>query len=268
MLGWIRPTERRADFRHTILGEMIGEEFVQDERLTNGLLRECLLSICFPNPATENVGITNHRPMSWLLRLAASLDGVITRHEMIVGLLAVEDDLLDGAFEDAVDRVKRARGHRHSLKDLVKAEAKRFSIKVVTLENYTRFPVGVLKSSDIGWASSDRLSGLYEGPTEALVLSPLGLDTARRLAVARDVREGELSDFTLEQRAAFSNYGYYAMMVRSGVDPATINEQLVTSRTGAYAILDRLAIPDDVDALLYSPFQQAPQDVLNEASAE
>jgi hypothetical protein len=103
MLGWLRPADRRLAFRTTILGDLVASDFVSRPDLVDALLRECLLGITFPNPATDNVGVSNHRPFRWLLLLAAKLDGVISRHEMILGVLAVTDDLKPGCFEAAVN---------------------------------------------------------------------------------------------------------------------------------------------------------------------
>jgi hypothetical protein len=265
MLGWIRPGSQRLAFTSTLLGDLIAEDFADRSDLTNGLLRECLLAITFPNPATDNVGIVNHRPFRWLLLLIAELDGVITRHEMIVGLLAVTDDLQPDVFPAAVERVRRARGHRDDILKAVQAEADRSRIQVVTLENYTRFPVGVFKSPDIGWGTSQRVRNLYERPTEALVLTTLGRTTAEGLRAAVDVREAELQAYPIEERAAFANYSYYAMLLRAGLDYSEIGGDLMSAERGCQRIMAALHLSDDPSALLYSPIQQAPDTVLAKA---
>lgn len=265
MLGWLRPVDRRLAFQTTLLGDLIAEDFKSRPDLTIGLLRECLLAITFPNPATHNVGITNSRPLRWLLLLAAELDGVITRHEMIIGLLAVTDDLKPGAFEAAVERVRRVRGSRAALMEAVCNEAARSQITVVTLENYTRFPVGVLKSSDLAWGTSKRVDDLYERPSEALLLTPLGRARAEQLKIAADIREVALEGYSLDARAAFANYGYYCMLLRSGLDYSDIADDLALARAGCSAVLSGFGISDDPFGLLYSPIQQADNAVLAKA---
>jgi hypothetical protein len=268
MLGWLRPGNQRLEFRSTLLGDQIAEEFASRNDLTNGLLRECLLGITFPNPATNNVGVANQRPFRWLLLLTAELGGVITRHEMIIGLLAVADDLRPREFEAAVERVRRARRQRSDILEAVRQQAKQSSIQVVTLENYTRFPVGVLKSSNVGWATSQRMPDLYERPTEALVLTTLGRATAEALRTSVDVREASLEKYSMADRAAFANYGYYAMLLRSGVDYAQIGDALTAAERGCRSIMEGLDISNDPSALLYSPIQQAPDAVLAEAQEQ
>ena len=110
MLGWIRPSNRRLEFTTTILGAQVADDFAGRPDLVFGLLRQCLLAVCFPNPVTENIGVTNQRPFTWLLRLTAALGGTITRHEMILGLLAVVDDRRPDAFPKALSTIRSLRG--------------------------------------------------------------------------------------------------------------------------------------------------------------
>ena len=261
MLGWIRPGVRRLAFRTTTLGEMVAEDLIHHPDLMSGVFRQSLLGITFPNPNTENVGVANHRPFRWLLLVSAELDGVITRHEMILSLLATVDDRETGSFDRAVERVRRARGSRKNLMTAVTRTAAEMGIQVNTLENYTRFPVGVLKSTSIGWATPERVTGLYERPVEALRLSPLGLATSESLRAAVDIREADLQAFSLTERAWFANYAHCAMLISAGVDDPAINEDLSRAARKAEAVLKGLRVAGP-GTFLYSPFQQAPNDVL------
>ena len=267
MLGWLRPTDQRLDFTATLFGDLIGEDLVGRDDLTSGLLRECLIGITFPNSSTNNVGVKNQRPFRWLLLLAAELDGVITRHEMIIGLLSVTDDLKSGEFQNAVDRVRRVRGTRSKLIAAIENQARISKIQMVTLENYTRFPVGVLKSLNIGWAVSERRIGIYERPTEALVLTPEGLRTAQLIRDAKDIREEDIADYALNERASFASYAYYSMLLRSGLTPNEVNDDLLTARLGCVQLLADLEISNDPHTFIYSPIQQANDEVLRKAQA-
>jgi len=265
MLGWLRPGERRLNFTTTILGAQIADDFSNRTDLLFGLLRQCLISVCFPNPATENVGVVSQRPFSWLLRLAAALGGVITRHEMILGLLAIEDDQANNAFPSAVATIKNVRGgNRDALDEAVLAYAGLANVQVNTLENYTRLPVGVLKSGDVGWASAGRVEGLYSKPTEALTLSALGLADAAWASGAVDVREKQLDTFSMDERAHFANYAHYAMLVRSGLEYSAVEKDLSKAAHGCRSTLNQLGV-DSPDQLLYSPLQQAEDRVLARA---
>ncbi len=132
--------------------------------------------------------MVNSRPFRWLILLAAELGGVITRHEMILGLLTVTDDQQGGAFESAVDSVVRVRGSQDRLDAALASAARDAQIQLNTLENYTRFPVGVLASDKVGWGVSESVEGLYETRTRAVTLTALGRATAEWLLGAIDMR--------------------------------------------------------------------------------
>jgi hypothetical protein len=261
MLGWLRPAGLRSTFNTTLLGDLIAEDWAAQPDLVAGLLRECLLAVTFPNPATDNVGVVSLRPFRWLMLLAGELDGVITRHGMILGLLLVTDDQQPGEFEAALERVSAVRGSLVRLAASIRRAATGIGIQVNTLENYTRFPVGVLSSPMLGWGSSERVSGIYERPARAIVLTPRGRSTAERMRASVDVRESALEAYPIEERAQFAVYGYYAMLIRSGLDPTRVASDLDAAEIGARRILQDLGVGTP-DALLYSPIQQAGSDVL------
>lgn len=261
----MRPGRRRLEFSTTILGALIAEDFAARQDLVYGLLRQCLLSVVFPNPCTDNIGVSNHRPFRWLLLLGAELDGAITRHEMILGMLSVVNDLESGALEKAVERVRSVRGGSRTVMDSAVADyAAGAGLQITTLENYTRLPVGVLKSPQLGWGHSERIKGLYEKPIDALVLSALGGADAQWLLGSTDVREAELEGFSLDTRAQFANWAYYAMLVRSGLDPSEVESDLRRAAGGCQEILRFFKIETPGD-LLYSPIQQASDEVLARA---
>jgi hypothetical protein len=267
MLGWLRPTGKRLEFSTTVLGDQIAEDFVGRNDLIYGLLRQCLLAVTFPNPATDNVGVANHRPFAWLLRLAAAVGGSITRREMILGLLAVVDDLEDRAFEQAVARILNVRGGtRDALDAAVAAYAATANVQGNTLENYTRLPVGVLKSTHINWARSGRTEGLYHRPIEAVTLTALGHGDALWAAGAVDVRESELGAFGLDERAHFANYAHYAMLLRSGLQLAAVEDELRQAAGGCRRLLRSIGVTGPGE-LLYSPVQQADDAMLARAAS-
>lgn len=267
MLGWLRPTERRLQFRTTVLGAQIAEDFRDRPDLVYGLLRQCLLGVCFPNPSTENIGVVSQRPFAWLLRLMAALGGTITRHEMIIGLLAVDNDLNSNAFTKAVAAIKSLRGGgRDVLNDAVFSFANSANLEVNTLENYTRLPVGVLSSNDIGWAISCRVDGLYDEPVRALSLSALGESDASWVENAVDLRETQLDHFPLDERAHLANYAHYALLVRSGLEVSRVQEALDRASYGCRSILNSLGITSP-HQLLYSPVQQTNDLVLARAES-
>jgi hypothetical protein len=267
MLGWLRPVGgKKLVFRTTILGGQLVEEFAASRSLTYGLFRESLLGICFPNPATNNLGVANQRPIGWLLRLMALLDGSITRHEMIIGVLAFTDDQIPNAMNTAAARINRVRGKKVALMAAVEQEARQSQVSVITLENYTRFPVGVMKSPGIGWGRKELVTGLYERPVEALVLTPAGSEAGMWVGGAADVRETALETYPLDERAAFATRSFYGMLLRAGLPRRYVDTALIAAETGSAKIVRELALPG-AERVLYSPVQQAPDPVLELAQA-
>jgi hypothetical protein len=107
-------------------------------------------------------------------------------------------------------------------------------------------------------------SGIYDKPVDSRQLTVLGHAAAEWLNAARDVREADLESFSLDERAHFANYSYYAMLLRSGVDPGEVRDYLNEAATGCRAVLEALEIADP-NELLYSPFQQASDEVIARA---
>ena len=263
-LGWLRPAGKRLEFQTTFLGDDIASLKETDPDL-KGVLEDNLFGIVFPNPNTHNKGIVNNRPFRLLLPLMHErLDDVITRHEMILGLLAVTDDRQPGAFDDAADRILAVRGgDRQDLLDAVDTYASQEGVTRTTLENYTRFPVGVLKSPRLGWADTGRERGLYSKPCEALRLTDDGCAAAQRVSSMLDVRSADLAAAPISEQAAFANATYYQMLLRNGW-PEKETRPLFDASWQACGSLQTLLGEADY---LYSPFQQASDEVLMQAGA-
>lgn len=264
MLGWLRPApDSRLTFVTTLLG-MAVMDAAHDAQLRAGLIRESLLAIVFPNTTTENLGVVSQRPFSWLLQLAAALDGVITRHEMILGLLAQVDDRLGGGIGDTADRIRALRDGPISQ---LRAEAATFAaqerVQLNTLENYTRFPVGVLASSSVGWGVAESIPQLYKGrrPVAAIRLTEAGTTAAARVQGMTDVRVNQLQSLTPAERACFASATYYALLQRAGFTGADITQELARHSAAAANGLRAVGSTSPID-ILFSPFVQESDEVL------
>jgi hypothetical protein len=138
-LGWLRIGERRQDLSTTFLGDAVAD-LADFPDVVNGLVRQSMLALTFPNPATDNVGVVRHRPFRWLLLLTAELGGEITRDEMILGLLRVTDDRAPGALDEAVARIREVRGGDRSVLD--SAVAKYAAAEALQVNRRFGFPRG------------------------------------------------------------------------------------------------------------------------------
>jgi hypothetical protein len=265
-LGWLRPSPRsRLLFTTTLLGDAIADDLWDQPELRNGLLRECLLSVVFPNPLTANLGVANQRPFRWFLLLAQALGGQLSRDEMILAGLAVVDDRARFAFEDAVGLIGNLRGGSSDrLNSALVAYAEEMGVQPNTLKNYTRLPLGVLSDPLVDWGEKTSARDLYDEPVDIRRLSQRGRASAEWLSRAVDVREVDLDHYALDERAQFANYAFYSMLIRSGIEVGEVREHLDPAAAGCQAILDDLAIAGPGD-FLYSPVQQASDEVIARA---
>lgn len=268
MFGWIRPTtESRLTFRTTLLGETVAFDAKNDRARLSALIQQSVTTIVFPNTTTENLGVISQRPFSWLLRLAAQLDRVITRHEIIIGLLAKTDDTQEHGIQATVEEIRRLRkGPFQGLLDRVDSFAARENVQRNTLENYTRFPVGVMCSPLIGWGTPGKVTGLYSDgkQREAVRLSDKGLSRAEEIAQMIDVRLFSIEQFSLDERAAFASLTYYQLLNRAGFKEAGVLEGLREYERLASPIMRHVGA-NSPGLILFSPFIQETDEVITRA---
>ena len=269
MFGWLRPFQsRRLTFYVTVLGEAVAADGMNDNR-TRHLLEESLLSVVFPNPNTDNLGVLATRPFRWMMLLASELDGIISRNELIFGLIAVTDDQQPGAFEAVVRGIRDFRGNHSKIRLVMNQVADRFGIQLNTLANYTRLPVAVLKDPFLAWGTKSRLRMPNGEIHEYVTLSETGQRVAADLRKRVDIRDFDLqrANASLEQRAAFAELTHIAMMQRAGFDVTTFAQLEQRATDSAAPLINALGTPNATD-VLYSPFQQAADDVIEYAIKE
>ena len=266
MLGWLHPVRRQLTFRISVLGEYIARAPEPFDDRYKELLRELLIAITFPNPNTANIGVINARPMYRLLQITDLTGGYICRDELIVALLTLSDDLAPRAIDVAVATIFELRGDRTKLKAAVEQVATDAGVQVNTLQNYTRFPLGVLKSPVTGWADSVRLTEPYGKSMVFYKLTDFGRMYAGRVASMRDIRWQQLEAFDDENVAHFLNGCFYGMLERSGFDVGEVAELIDVSHRGCEPVLNELGL-DSVASVLFSPVQEAPHAMLNLAAS-
>jgi hypothetical protein len=271
MLGWIRPlVEHRLKFRTTLLGETVAFDTAGDPEYLRGLVQESLLAVVFPNEVIQNIGVASQRPFCWLLKLANALDGVITRHEIVIGLLAVVDDRQPQQFENVVERIRDLR--RGRLSGLIVAAnefAATQNVQPNTLMNYTRLPVGVLTSELVNWGERVRVRSLYADsrPVPAITLRPSGKSTAASVDARRDIRIADVAKLSLDERTAFAEFSFYATLERAGLPGQDIEATLTESAKSATTALQKLDISWPEMDFLFNPFTQEDETVLTLAQS-
>ena len=91
MLGWYKPGTQRTNFRFTEFGEYISEA---SDNLGDNIFEFCATHIASPSPLVEVKGGNVLRPFAILLRLANDLGGVITKDEIIWGVINSKYDMM------------------------------------------------------------------------------------------------------------------------------------------------------------------------------
>ncbi len=254
MLGWLHPG---SDSGHFVFSGLA--QYIATERMDSPLIRESLYSIVVPNPHVENRGGHILRPFAQLLRMMRRLDGIMSRDEIIVAMLCLMDDRKPGAVDAMVELIKKTRGKLSRLAGELENAAG--SLQENTLKNYTRFPLGVLKSA--GWAEPERVRGVYERSLNMYRLTPQGAALADAINAKVDVRQADIAKFADEERAAFVLLAQYAQFGRGKFDLTEITKHIPTLESKCDRILKAIN-SRDFNAILYAPFQQAPAiDLMN-----
>lgn len=249
-LGWLHPTENKSlEFTFTLLGSQIvasGSHYLP-------LLGESAIGICYPSHILTIKGEFNLRPLSLILQTMLSCGGALSRDEIIVGPLCVEDDRDPKCIEYLVSLVRDARRSPDSIEKMLKNVSNSRKIQINTLKNYTRFPIALMR--DCGW--TEKSSMPYTSPKkrfEVHKLTDKGREVARRLGESVDVRLEQVDTLKADERQAFCFYAHYQMLERSGFDVSHIDGGLKKYRPQLESALKSLRIKDGSD-IIFSPFQ-------------
>ncbi len=247
-LGWLHPTPISAlNYRFTLLGEQVvaaGRDFWP-------LLEECTLGIVYPTPILTIRGDFDLRPFAFILRVMQACDGHLSRDEMIFGPLNAPSDRGYKNLHRVVAQIKAARASPEETETAVNTVAKARNTQVNTLQNYTRWPIALLR--DLGWVERGRTSFKSGRIYQTWHLTNKGIVLAKRVAVAVDLRVDDVEKLTPEERAAVAVVSHFRMLERSGFDIAPLAQRIADAETVAAPVFQRLGT--DGHNLLFSPFQ-------------
>ena len=94
-LGWLQSTTSALCFSFSLLGE-----HVATAKTPKALASECLLGLAYPNDVLGIKGEQSVRLFLAILRAMSRLDGTISRDEMIVGPMSINDDRDEKIFSN------------------------------------------------------------------------------------------------------------------------------------------------------------------------
>jgi hypothetical protein len=253
ILGWVQSQEHKAlAFKFTYLGAHMANANVNPKPL----FLESLLGINYPNQIIDNKSEIHLRPFAVILRAMNDLDGVISRDELIIGPLSLDD--VNGNYEEMVTRLRDLR-KRGTTEDELKELSDRLQIQVNTMRNYTRFPLAALKFS--GWTAPIRIR-VGGKSMNFLSLTDEGRRKAQwirdNVALSLKSIQNEVSTDDLPKiiRVAF-----FDMLERSGFDVDSIKADLKED----YARVRDMFHGKEI---IFSPFQTLDNSSLSTAFAD
>ncbi|MEO2063244.1 MAG: hypothetical protein ABGW97_09700 [Christiangramia sp.] len=260
MLGWYLPGSKRTQFFIPEYGEYIYEA-------KGALLKKHfelnVLHIVSPNPHVHIKGNNTLRPFPLVLKLFNELEGILHRDEIILTVLACENDRDPNYTDKAVNYINSIRGNAKKLETEYEALMKKNGIKSkAVLRNYTRFLLGSLKWLD--YAHPKRLKNIYgEKPVNMYVQTDLAKQRGLELTNCPDIRLEDLVEYDLDTKSAFSIYSLYLHLERIGYevsDPET-QEEMQKLEEMCRPILERFNIRRESPFLFFS-YQECSKDII------
>jgi len=243
ILGWLHPTSDSAlNFQFTFLGAHV----VAAKQNVDEIFKQSILGIVYPNSIIGVSGNYILRPFVTILRTMAMLDGKINREEMIVGPLCLENDRDSSSFIKMVDALRNIRGNSSKLDEAIVSLERKRNIKRVTMGNYTRFPIAVLKWT--GWTTRNSES-IYGWSSPFFCLSEDGYKTLELVEQLKDIRSSDLGD-NQALIESVTRIGFYQMLERAGFDILPVKDQVQRDSKTASKFLEQKDSP-----ILFSPFQ-------------
>lgn len=247
-LGWLHPTPQSSlNFTFTLLGEQV----VAAGRDFGPLLDECVLGIVYPTPILTVKGDFDLRPFAFILRTMVACEGHLSRDEMIIGPLSAASDRGKTNLDTVVATIEVARESAADTKHAVESVSNARKIQVNTLQNYTRWPIALLR--DLGWATPGPAKFRDGRKYRTFHLTDKGQALAERIGGCIDLRVDDAEQLTPEERKALAVVAHFRMLDRSGFDIEPVGERIAEAEAIAAPVFGRLGT--DGRNLLFSPFQ-------------
>lgn len=265
--GWIKssPTKKTL-FSFTLLGHYIA---TADDPFP--LFKECALGINYPNEVINNES-QNIRPFLCILKAMNDLDCVLTKIELIIGPMSI-DDTNPNDYSSKINLIKDLRKSKDykKVKDYYKSFAESLSKSTNTLDNYTRIPIAILET--FGWAEKDseiKKYNIYNKIPNGyyLKLTDEGRNILNRFNKSIDIRTTSTTE--LPHIKCFNDFinpedkdnviraSFFKLLERSGFDITPIKE----------IISNDLSTFTNYGDLLFSPYQTIDSNTVDNALSD
>ncbi|WP_252225477.1 hypothetical protein [Clostridium sp. ZBS2] len=265
-LGWIKSTSgKNLNFSFTFIGQHVATAIDAFP-----LFKECLLGINYPNNVIKNKS-QNIRPFYCILKSLKDLNGILTRDEMILAPMSIDDtDVKD--YNDKINYIKDLRQTKNyiEVKDALKLLSANLEISTVTLGNYTRFPIAML--SACGWIEKTSLKSIYSniGATKFLKLTTEGEKILLSMEDSLDIRcsvhytsndKFLIFDNIQNTKKELIRTSIFSMLERSGFDISPLIDTLKYD-------FELVKSNFNNSSILFSPYQTIESKIVDEALSD
>lgn len=260
MLGWYEPGSMQTNFKLAEFGEYIFDANGSDLKK---LFELNTLHIVSPNPLTNVKGYNILRPFPLILKLMDRLDGIICRDEIIIGVLACENDRSPDVLDATVEKIiSIRRGGITALNyEMQSLREKNNITSLETLSNYTRFPISALKWNN--WALGVSIKGIYgKRAYTMLQLSEKGRDLVSTLQRSIDLRYEDIKEYSLDSQAAFVVWSNLYHLASIEYNISGYQEAIPSLKEIANEIFVNFGINENENFILFFGYQEAPRDLL------
>jgi hypothetical protein len=248
-LGWLHPTASGAlKFTFTLLGEQL---IAAGPNHYWPLLRECVLGIAYPTRVLTISSDVNLRPFAFLLKAMKNSGGYLSRDEMIVGPLSADDDRAAGHLSGVVNKIAAVRKSQSTIDAAMNALSKSRKIQVNTLQNYTRWPIAIIRDS--GWVKEARAKYADADSYRVFALTESGEKAATMAESAADLRLSDVEALTPTVRDAVAVVSHFRMLDRAGYDIETVRNRIDEALRVAGKAVPNISSTNR--PVLFSPFQ-------------
>lgn len=259
MLGWYEPGSMQTNFKLSEYGSYIAE--TTDNAVIKKLLSMNVLHIVSPNPLTKVKGGNTLRPFPMILKLMLKLDGIITRDEIIAGVLCCQNDKVENIVDNTADMIRECRQNGiEAIENVIMRIRQEQNLgSPATLQNYTRFPIAVMKWAD--WVNGVNMKGVYgDSSIKVLKLTKKGAEVANSISDIPDVRYEDIEHYPKNMIGAFVALSNLTKLAYAGFEFGDYLDLLPSLRRLCSPILKEHKIVDD--RYLFFGYQEVPRELL------
>lgn len=244
MLGWLTPCGERTSYPmvFTYIGAHMGLAAGDCSRL----YEQCVLGVTYPTQFTQRMHYSEKvRFFLCALRTLRDMGGVLYKHELCLGPMSLGSDD-ETSYQQMLASLRALRGSRRRLDAAMDRMAADLGISTVTMDNYTRIPIALMKNCH--WIEGVTDNTIYGEPLHCLRLTDHGRAVCASAEAMLDLRLEEYLTQPPEQQAALIRLGTYGMLQRAGYDMTDVADRMAQDRALCAGLLQG-------KELLFSPCQ-------------